>query len=129
MEVFDFDYHSCTAKYPETGERLQLGKSYVFSAAPVAPDARILTLSFEAMFYYSNPLTGAPDAARNTKLNMWRLELFYQSHKLWKRFEYTHPIYGLLICTFNRPLETPKPDKSASRGQTEGFTLEFLEHP
>lgn len=128
MAVFDFDFHTVTTDYPETGDRLQLGNSYIFSSGPTAPDQRILTLHFAAMRNFVHPVTGVPDAAIQPSINFYRLELFYQEHKLFKTFDYTHVMYGLLKCKFNKPLKTPKPVEGTP-GLLEGFTLEFVEIP
>lgn len=128
MAEFDFDYHKTTTAYPESGTRLQLGKSYTFASEPTYPDQRVLTLHFPGMFYFCHPTTGVPDLTRNPKVNFGRLEAFYKEHRLWKDFDYTHPIYGLLRCKFNKPLQTPKPIDNRP-GELEGFTVELLEMP
>lgn len=128
MEEFDFDYHACTAQYPESGDRVQLGGSYSFSSAPTAPDQRILTLHFDGMVNYWDAVGGVPDTATNPKRNFYRLELFYKRHRLWKSFNYRHAQYGILVVKFNKPLSTPKPSGDR-QSTTDGFTLELLEIP
>ena len=128
METFDFDYHSTSVQYPESGDRLQLGKSYLFTSSPTAPDQRLLTLYFPGMRNYVGATTGTPDLTTEPKLNFYRLEQFYLQHKLWKSFEYTHVQYGLLVCKFNKPLVTPKRVEGIP-GLLEGFSLEFIEIP
>lgn len=128
MEEFDFDFHKWNTDYPESGVRLQLGNSYTFTSEPVAPDQRIITLSFATMRYYVDPITGVPDVTTNPKINFYRLEQFYQRHRLWKSFNYRHAMYGMLVCKFNKPLKTPK-GIEGEPGKTEGFTLELMEMP
>lgn len=127
MELFDFDYHKTTTAYPE-GTRIQLGKSYIFAAQPTAPDQRVITLYFNAMYYFCDPLTGAMNDSVQPKLNFWRLEKFYQAHQTWRNFQYVHPVYGMLVCKFNKPLQTPKPVDNHG-GLLESFSVEFLEIP
>ena len=129
MEDFDFHYHMPTTRYPESGSRMQLGNSYVFTSDAVAPDQRIITLHFDAMFNYWDSAIGAPDVTKNPTINFYRLELFYQRHRLSKSFNYTHPQYGLLVCKFNKPLETPKPSTDGVRGKLQGFSVELMEIP
>lgn len=128
MEEFDFDYHFCTTEYPQTGDRLQLGNSYVSTSGPTAPDQRIITLHFEGMNMYVDRTTGLPDTTTDPKLNFYRLELFYQRHKTWKSFNYFHVMYGMLVCKFNSPLKTPKPVRG-THGLLDGFTIDLLEIP
>lgn len=52
METFSFPYHKFSTEYPETGFRMQLGNSYQYSAAPVAPDQRVLRLYFDTMVFF-----------------------------------------------------------------------------
>lgn len=127
MEEFDFDYHFPTTEYPDSGDRLQLGNSYVYIAAPTAPDQRVLRLSFPGMRNYWDSVLAAPDITTDPKNNFYRLEKFFQRHRLWKKFTYTHPQYGVLTVTFNKPLKTPKA-KAGLPGYLEGFEIELLEH-
>lgn len=130
MEEFDFDFHLFSAEYPDSGDRLQLGRSYMFTAGPVAPDQRVITLHFPTMFYYVNAVTGTPDTTTNPKMNFLRLEGFYTRHRLWKPFNYRHPMYGMLVVKFDKPLKTPKGlGSGAPKGQLEGFTVDLLEQP
>ena len=128
MEEFDFDYHICVITYPESGSRLQLGNSWVFTAAPTAPDQRTLTLSFPGMRVFWDAGANAPDAVTLPKLNIWRLEQFYLRHRMWKRFNYRHPQHGMMVVTFNKPFTTPKKSEGMA-GFVDGFEIDFLEHP
>lgn len=130
METFTFHYHSPTTAYPESGDRMQFGGGYVFTAAPTAPDQRVITLAFASgtMRNYWDSVLEAPDILTDPERNFYALELFYQAHKMWKSFLYLHPQYGELTVRFNKPLTTPKvlPNKP---GVLDGFSLEFLEQP
>lgn len=128
MEDFDFDYHSVSINYPESGSRLQLGGSYTFTAAPTSPDQRVLVLSFPAMRSYWNKNTNQPDLTTEPKINVWRLEQFYLRHRLYKRFTYSHPQHGSMVVTFNKPFSTPKKEPGIA-GFFQSFELELLEHP
>lgn len=128
MEEFDFHFHQWSAQYPDNGERMQLGGSYTFTASSPFPDQRVITLHFKTMRYYRDPVTNLVSDTINPAINFKRLEGFYNRHKLSKRFNYSHAAYGMLVCTFNKPLQTPK-GVEGSPGELEGFTLELLEHP
>ena len=128
METFDFDYHTPTTEYPESGTRVQLGRSYVYTSNSPAPDQRTITLSFEGMFNYWNIVANAPDVTRNPKLNFYRFEAFYNRHKRGTPFLYEHPQYGVLTVTFKDPLKTPKVI-AGGNGMLESFSVTLLEHP
>lgn len=40
--------------------------------------------------------------------NIAVLENFYQEHKRAIPFDFNHPVYGLISCKFNQPLEIPQ---------------------
>jgi hypothetical protein len=128
MELFDFDFHSPTTEYPQSGDSVQLGRSYTFTSAPVAPDQRTITLNFAGMINYWDLVNNAPDVTTNPKRNFYRLEQFYLFHRMAKRFNYEHPQYGMLVCTFKEPLKTPKKVDGQS-GWLEAFSVVLLEHP
>lgn len=52
MERFDFPYHKQSVEYPQSGFRLELGRSYAYTANEPAPDQRIFRLYFDAMRFY-----------------------------------------------------------------------------
>lgn len=126
LELFDFDYHTPTTKYPDTGGRMKLGNSYTYTVAPTAPDQRIITLHFTQMVYFCDPETGDPDLTTSPAINFNRLEAFYQRHRLHADFNYEHPVYGMLVVKFSKPLETPTTRRG---GYTEPFTIELEEQP
>lgn len=125
MALFLWNNHEFETKYPESGFRMELGNSYAATAAPVAPDQRIVTLSFRTMRYFQFP-DGSIDASTNVPLNFGALENFYLEHKLHKDFDYTHPVYGLISCKFKKPLEIPKVKENE---WLMPFTLELIETP
>lgn len=127
METFDFPYHLFSTKYPESGNRMQLGNSYVFASEPSAPDQRTITLEFSAMKYYTGA-GGVISATINPQVNMWALELFYQRHKLWKNFIYKHPVYGDMKVKFNKPIDIPA-GIPGGLGATKSFSIELIEMP
>lgn len=127
MDTFDFDYHSMSTKYPETGIRMKLGGSYTYTSTPTEPPARIITLHFDenAMRIFMTA-PGVPDVTRDPAINFNRLDAFYRKHELHMSFIYPHEIYGNLIVKFNKPLEMPKLTKG---GWVPSFSLEFEEQP
>ena len=126
LEVFDFPYHTFKTDNPP-GVTVKLGGSYTFSTPPSDPDQRLITLSFSGMAYYLNE-GGQVDATIKPKLNMFNLTQFYLRHKLYKSFQYTHPVHGTLVVKFNKPLseETVIP---GGFGVVKDFSIELLEIP
>lgn len=130
MATFIWSLHQQETEYPESGFRMQLGNSYMATAAPVAPDQRTFTLSFGSMCYFTNQgdTWADIDAFQQPELNFALLEAFYVKHKLHKSFDYMHPVYGKVICKFNKPLKVPKGIPSGN-GWLQPFTLELIECP
>lgn len=127
LEVFNFPYHTVSVENPETGVRIQLGNSYVFTTPPTDPDMRKLTLSFEGMQYYFND-SGVLDDTINVETNMYAMIKFYQRNKLYKSFHYTHPVHGLMAVKFNKPLKEEDVIKG-SHGIVKDFSIELVEIP
>jgi phage-related protein len=128
MATFNFPMHQQETKYPVSGFNVKLGKSYTFTAAPDAPDQRTFILSFTGFKYYTDA-NEVVEAVTNASMNnMAALEAFYNEHKLWKTFAYTHPVYGLLDVKFSKPLHVPKGQKGGS-GVLQDFSIEFEEQP
>lgn len=123
--LFDFPYHTVAGKNPESSIRVQFGSSYSFSAPPSDPDQRIFTLSFPAMKYYVDD-DGEIDAAVNPSLNMMRMLNFYYEHKLWKTFQYQHPIHGMMSVRFNEPIPEPE-SLPGGTGVVKGFDVQLIE--
>lgn len=128
MEIFDFPYHTYETENPDSSVRVQLGGSYVFTSPPSDPDQRIITLKFPMMKYYLDPTTDEVDPTIEPSLNMFRLIQFYQNHKLFKSFQYLHPIHGMLEVRFNKPLPEPQGIKGGD-GAVESFDVVLVEQP
>lgn len=144
MQTFDFPYHKFRTEYPESGNRVQLGGNYVFTAPPNGPDLRRITLSFETMKYfvvdkdkagikldfannkYSNWKLGEIDTTKDKYINMGALEAFYNEHKLHKSFLYPHPVYGNIEVKFMSPLKIPNGITNGG-GALESFEIDLIE--
>ncbi len=127
LEVFNYPYHTVKGENPESGLRIQLGKSYVFTAPPTDPDQRKFTLNMRGMqFFFDN--AGELDDSVVPLRNMFSLIKFYQRHKMYKSFQYMHPIHGLLVVKFNQPLVEEEPEAGGS-GVVKDFTIELIEIP
>lgn len=127
MAVFPCEYFQTSTKYPDSGSRVQMGNSYVFTAPPTAPDQRVFVVALSGMQYFVDG-AGVIDLSSNLSRNMAHLDSFYNDHKLYLSFDFNHPIYGLLRCKFNRPLEIPNGIKGGN-GLIEDFSLELMEIP
>jgi len=127
LQTFDFPYHLYETVNPETGFRGQFGGSYVFTATPDAPDQRLFKLTFEAMKFFTNE-DGSINVTLEPEINMKRLIDFYSEHKLHTTFQYQHPIHGLMVVKFNKPVPEPKGLKGGG-GVVEGFEVELIEIP
>lgn len=127
METFDFPFHITRTEYPDSGTRVQLGNSYIFTAPPQGPDQRTFILDFAAMKYFLNN-QWEPDETIEPKKNMLALEKFYQRHQTHKSFLYDHPVHGQVTVRFKSPLKPPK-GLPGGDGATEGFSVELLEEP
>lgn len=121
MAVFPAKYFRFSTQYPQTGTRIQLGKSYQFDAPPEAPDQRIFKLKLQGMKYFDDLVT---EPGRN----MLVLENFYNAHKLATSFTLDHPVYGSVSCKFNRPLEIPE-GIAGGDGALPEIEVELIEQP
>jgi hypothetical protein len=110
-----------------SGARIQMGNSYTYTAPPTAPDQRLFTVALSGMQYFVDT-NGAIDLVTDLSRNMAHLDSFYNDHKLYLSFDFNHPIYGLVKCKFNRPLEIPN-GVQGGNGLVEGFSLELIEMP
>lgn len=127
MDTFDFDYHSVSTKYPETGTRMKLGGSYTYSSTPTEPPARTITLHFaENAMRIHMTSRGVPDLEKDRAINFNRLDAFYRKHELHMAFVYPHEIYGDLVVKFSKPLEMPQLTKG---GWVPSFSVELEEQP
>jgi len=127
MAIFPAKYFTYSTKYPESGTRVQLGRSYQFDTPPEAPDQRIFVLNLQGMKYFldiSNDIDRVYDPTRNLAF----LEDFYNTHKRATAFTLEHPVYGDVVCKFNRPLEIPEGIQGGD-GQVPSFEMELIEQP
>lgn len=127
LEVFNFPYHTVEGENPESGFRASMGGSYTFTTPPTDPDQRIFTLHFPAMKYYTDG-DGAADASVNPTFNMLTLLQFYYDHKLYKSFQYTHPVHGVMEVKFNKPCPEPEGIPGAN-GVVKEFSINIVEIP
>lgn len=127
MAVFEFPYHKVRTIYPDSARRVQLGNSWEFTSAPNAPDQRTFELTFKGMKYFVNS-NGTINKTTQKSLNVGALELFYQQHQTWKKFDYPHPVHGTLQVRFAAPLDIP-PGIEGGTGVVEDFQIKFIEQP
>lgn len=127
MPTFPAQYFTFSTRYPESGSRLQLGRSYMWSSEAEGPDQRRFILTVSGMTYFVDA-NDAPDRAKAPGRNMWVLEDFYMLHRLHEEFTFNHPAYGAVTCKFNRPLEVPAGVPGGS-GTLPPFEVELLEIP
>lgn len=126
MATFDFPYFTYSTENPDSAVRVKMGNSYTYSAPPSAPDQRVFKLKFAAMQYFTT--NGVIDLVKNPKINLARLEQFYDTHKTHLRFDFNHPVYGPLVCSFSRPISIPHGDPGGN-GVVLNIEVELLEHP
>lgn len=127
METFPATFFAFSTRYPESGTRLELGRSYLYTQAPDAPDQRLFTLSLQGMCYFLDQ-EGAPDLLTQLGRNMFVFEDFYLAHRLHKSFLFQHPLYGETTCKFNQPLQTPE-GVTGGGGVLPTFNVELIEIP
>lgn len=127
LNSFPAIYFTYGTRYPQSGNRLELSRSYVYTSEAEAPDQRTFILQLTGMQYF---LDGADAADRVTQpgRNMWVFEDFYILHRLSKSFLFEHPIHGSVVCKFNRPLEVPEGIPNG-KGVLPPITVELLEIP
>lgn len=126
MATFNFPLHTQSTENPDSGFRATLGGSYQFSAPPPAPDQRIFKLKFRAMKYFLK--NGGLDRDMKPEFNLALLEDFYAAHKMHASFTYPHPVYGELVCRFNKPLMIPHGTEGGG-GIVENIEVELIELP
>lgn len=125
METFPAFYFTYSTRYPESGSRSQFARSYTYTIEAEAPDQRTFQLELKGMQYFVNDLGEVSDTPHPER-NMAVLESFYSRHRLALSFNFEHPIYGVLTCKFNRPLDIPK-GIPGGNGVLETLTVELLE--
>jgi hypothetical protein len=127
MEHFPATFFTSTTKYPDSGIRIQMGRSYQFDAPASAPDQRLFNLKLPGLAYFCDA-AGAIDLTQSPERNMAVLEAFYNVHKRAKSFIFTHPVYGERTVKFNRPLQVPQGIIDGD-GALEKLELELIELP
>ena len=127
METFPSIYFTFTTRYPETGTRLQFGNSYQFDAPPSAPDQRIFVLRLQGMAYFVD-VNDNIDLNYEPGRNVAVLEQFYNNHKRAVPFLFNHPVYGSVVCKFNRPLVIPE-GIAGGTGLVQNIEVELIELP
>lgn len=127
MATFPAKYFTYGTRYPESGERMRLGRSYLYTKGDPAPDQRVFQLSVQGMQYFVDG-QGNLDGTTQPERNMKVLEDFYITHRQNKSFDFEHPVYGTLTCKFNRPLEIPEGVIGAD-GLLPVFEVELIEIP
>lgn len=127
LETFPATYFSFKTRYPESGQRIQLGNSYQFDVMPSSPDQRLFTLTLQGMKYFTNT-AGTVVTTTTPARNVARLEQFYNAHKRAREFTLNHPVYGALVCKFNTPLQIPDPLPGGD-GNLPPFEVELIEIP
>lgn len=127
MAVFPATYFTLATRYPRSGERITLGKSYQFDVQSFFPDQRTFILNLQGMAYFLN-LSGQMDLAKEPGRNLQVLENFYQQHRLSQSFTFNHPTLGAIECKFNNPLEIPAGIRGGN-GLVPDFDVELIEIP
>lgn len=127
METFPAVYFGFATRYPESGERVQLGNSYQYDAPPAAPDQRSFILTLQGMTYFVDG-SGQIDLTIEPGRNLAKLEKFYNDHKRALPFLLDHPVYGSVKCKFMNPLQIPEGIANAG-GMVPAFQIELIEIP
>lgn len=128
MEVFNFPFHKCRTKYPDSGAKVQFGRGWVFAATPEAPPSREFNLTFKGMTYFVESDGRTIDDYTWPALNMKRLEDFYLRHQTHKSFWYEHPVHGFLKVRFQTPLDIPDVHEGGG-GVVQELQIQFKEVP
>lgn len=127
MQVLPLKFFTVSTRYPESGNRLQLGSSYQFDTPPDAPDQRTFVLKLRGMKYFVDS-NDQIDTIYQPELNLAVLEQFYNDHKRAIPFYFNHPVYGQVVCKFQRPLEIPE-GIPGGMGAVSDMDLELIEIP
>lgn len=107
METFPATYFTYATRYPQSGARLEMARSYIYTVEADAPDQRIFILTLPGMQYFTDH-NGVIDPYTTPERNMAVLEDFYNTHRLALKFNFDHPVHGTVVCRFNQPLEVPE---------------------
>lgn len=127
MSVFPCSYFTVSTRYPESGIRINLGRSYQFDVPPEAPDQRIFTVTVQGLTWFTNA-DGTVNRTTNPGRNIAVLEDFYRDRRRALAFTFNHPAEGAIQVKFNRPLEIPSPISGGS-GVLPDVEVELIEVP
>jgi hypothetical protein len=127
MQTFDFPYHTFEMEYPESSPKITFGGGYEFVSKPKAPDQLTITLHFQGMKYYMKVDGSGPSKTRNAQINIYALEDFYKTHRLYEKFIYPHPAEGNLTVRFKSPLKFKQ--QLGGLGTIEPFTVTLITQP
>jgi hypothetical protein len=126
METFDWPLFTWTVRYPESSSKVKFGRGYEFASKPKGPDQVTYILHFKTMkFFESSP--GVVSTTVMPKINIARLEEFYNRVKLYEKFILPIPGKGNLTVRLVKPLEYKVVEDG--QGTVEPFQLEFLTQP
>lgn len=127
MDTFTFPYHLVKTQYPDSGDTMVFGKSYVFTSKPSAPDQRTFILTFAGMTYFINT-DGTINTTTLPTINYRVLQQFYEAHRMWDTFIYPHPILGNINVKFGKPLSDPD-SIPLGKGAVQSFEIQLIEQP
>ncbi len=105
---------------------MKFGRSWEFTTAPKGPDQVTYTLKFETMKFFMDG-AGQVEDTTEPAYNIHRLDLFYQRHRMWKRFIFPLPGHGNLTVRFSKPFQYDL--TKGGEGTVDPFQLEFITQP
>lgn len=126
MATYDFPYYTLETIYPESSALLRYGRGYEFASAPRGPDQIGYRLHYAGFKAFLNA-DGSWNVEAKKKHNIRVLELFYQTHRLWKTFTFPHPAEGDKTVRFGAPLSWKLLENGG--GVTEPITIELRLQP
>jgi len=126
METFDFPLFTWTTRYPESSTKVKFGRGYEFASKPKGPDQVTYILHFKTMKFFTNA-AGAVVTTTHPKINIARLEAFYNRVQMWEKFLLPIPGKGNITVRFAKPLEYKVAEDG--QGTVDSFQLECLSQP
>lgn len=127
MENFPCPYFTFETRYPESGSRMILGKSYQYDTLDPAPDQRTFLLTLPGLQYFCDE-NGDLDLAIEPERNIAVLDAFYNQHRTAIAFNFEHPAYGPLVCKFKDPFAIPQGIKGGN-GVLQDVRVSLVEIP
>lgn len=105
-ETFNFCPNSLVPKTtaPEEVSGMSLG-GWQFTSRPTVPYQKRFKVKLHGMRWYTDSVTGLYDSATDPTHNARALELFYEAHRKWRPFYWTHPHLGLLTVKFDSAVD------------------------